>query len=48
MKTEYISIRIPKEDKERLKQAAKDNGRTVSNYVLWIIQEKLNRKNKEK
>jgi len=48
MRTEYISIRIPKEDKEKLKQAAKENGRTVSNFVLWTIQEKLNRKKKEK
>ena len=46
MKEERIIIRIDKEQKDKLKKAAKENGRTMSNYVLYLIEKALTKKSK--
>ena len=41
-KTELLQIRITPELKQQLQEAAQAEGRTVSGYVLWLIQRELN------
>lgn len=41
MKKEYISIRVSAEEKEEIQRNAKKEGRSVSNYVLWMVQKKI-------
>ena len=45
MKTETISFKVTKEEKELITQAAKSSGLSISNYVVKAVKEKtLNRK----
>lgn len=43
-KTERIDIRISPELKQQLQKAADAENRTVSNYIVNLIREDLNRK----
>lgn len=43
-KTERIDIRVSPELKQQLQQAADAENRTVSNYIVNLIREDLNRK----
>ena len=39
MKTDRIGIRIDKETKAKLEKQAKKAGRSLSNYICWLINE---------
>ena len=39
MKNEFLHIRISEDLKEKLRQAAKADGRTLSNYVEWLVKQ---------
>lgn len=39
-----ILVTVPRDLKEQLEQVAKDENRSVSNYVLTLIQKDLNNK----
>ena len=41
-KTDWLKIRITPELKQQLQEAAQADGRTVSGYVLWLIQREVN------
>lgn len=44
MKGERLEIRIPKEVKEKADKKAKKQNRSLSNYVVTLIEEDLNKK----
>ena len=44
MKKKYISIRVSDEEKEEIQRNAKKEGRSVSNYVLWMVQKYFEKK----
>ena len=46
-KTERIDVRISPELKQQLQQAADAENRTVSNYIVNLIQRDLNRKGEQ-
>ena len=37
MPTEQMSLRIPREVKEELERLAKEDGRSLSNYVVRVL-----------
>lgn len=37
MPTEQMSLRVPKELKEKLEELAREDGRSLSNYVAKIL-----------
>jgi predicted DNA-binding protein len=39
--TRTMSLRIPDALRTRIEQAAKDDGRTVSNWLCWVAQQAL-------
>lgn len=41
MKTERIQIRVTPEQKDQLRRLAEEDNRTVSNYILAVINDKL-------
>ena len=41
MKTERIQIRVTPEQKDQLRKLAEADNRTVSNYILAVINEKM-------
>lgn len=43
-KTERLQIRISPELKAQLQALAEAEGRTISNYVEWLIRQELERK----
>ena len=44
MKTERIQIRVTPEQKDQLRRLAEADNRTVSNYIMALINEKLTEK----
>lgn len=42
MPTEQMSLRIPREVKEELERLAKEDGRSLSNYVVRILTDHVN------
>ncbi|WP_414630415.1 YlcI/YnfO family protein [Candidatus Thiodiazotropha endoloripes] len=42
-KTEFIQIRIEPELKEEAKKLADKEGRTLSNWVVWLIQNEISK-----
>jgi hypothetical protein len=42
MKNETIIVRVTKQMKADIKEIAKEEGRSVSNYILWILRNKIN------
>ncbi len=47
MKKEVLIIRIDKATKTKLKKVADINRRTMSNFVLLLIEEAINKKSNE-
>lgn len=47
MKTETIIFRISKESKKELKVIAKEDGRTLSNFIYNILNKKIKEKLKK-
>ncbi|WP_392392331.1 plasmid mobilization protein [Peptoniphilus obesi] len=43
-KSVNISIRVSEEEKEKIKELAKEEYRTVSNYILNLVKEDIERK----
>ncbi len=41
MKNEFLHIRISEDLKEKLRQAAEADGRTLSNYVEWLVKQDI-------
>ena len=41
MKTERVQIRVTPEQKDQLRRLAEADNRTVSNYIMSVINEKL-------
>lgn len=46
MNNDYIRIRISTELKEKIKQAAEKDGRTMSNFIVQILKEKVENESK--
>lgn len=44
-KNELLQIRISSELKEKLKENAQAENRTLSNYILTVLQEKIKQSN---
>ena len=44
MKEERLIIRIDAKEKAKLKKVAKENGRSMSNYLLYLIEMDLKQK----
>lgn len=42
--SELISLRVPAELREKLKRAAVDDNRTVSNYIVNLITREIEKK----
>lgn len=47
-KTKPTSISLPPDVKQAAEQAAKDEARSFSSYILWLIQTDLKRRNNPK
>lgn len=42
-KSDYIRLRVTPDFKAAVEQAAANDGRTVSNYIEWLIKQALKR-----
>lgn len=44
MKTERLNIRVTPEQKQKLKELADSENRTISNYILYLVNKKIKEK----
>lgn len=45
-KTKILNLRIDADLKKKAKKAAEDDGRTLSNWVTWLIERELKKARK--